>query len=314
VAGAAILLMGPTGAGKSDLAVALAERLPLDIVSVDSAMVYRGLDIGTAKPAAATRARVPHALIDIRDPRERFSAGEFLREAVPAMAASRARGRVPLLVGGTMLYFRALQAGLAALPPADPGVRARLAARAAVEGWPALHAELARLDAASAGRIRPNDAQRIQRALEVHALTGTPLSVLQRQDLRGAVTAESLTLVIAPRDRAVLNAALERRFAAMLAAGLLQEVAALRARGDLEPSLPAIRSVGYRQLWAHLDGQMPLAEARNQAVHATRQLAKRQYTWLRAEPGAEWFAADDPKLIGSLAARLEAWILTHCKQ
>ena len=306
--------MGPTGAGKSDAALALAARLPLDIISVDSAMVYRGLDIGTAKPDAATRARVPHALIDIRDPSERFSAGEFLREAVPAIAASRARGRVPLLVGGTMLYFRALQAGLAELPPADPAIRARLAAHASAAGWPALHAELALIDAASAGRIRPNDAQRIQRALEVHALTGTPLSVLQRQDLRGAVTASSLTLLLAPRERAVLNGALERRFDAMLGAGLLAEVAALRARGDLDPTLPAIRSVGYRQLWAHLDGGLSLAEARIQAIHATRQLAKRQYTWLRAEPAAEWFAADAPMLIGSLAARGEAGILTHCKQ
>ena len=247
MAGAAILLMGPTGAGKSDAAVALAERLPLDIISVDSAMVYRGLDIGTAKPGAATRARVPHALIDIREPSERFSAGEFLREAEPAMAASRARGRVPLLVGGTMLYFRALRAGRGARPPPTPVARARPAARAAVEGWAALHAELAGIDAAAAGRIRPNDAQRIQRALEVHALTGTPLSVLQRQDLRGAVSADSLTLVLAPRERDALSIALERRFEAMLRAGLLQEVAALPrswgprpvAAGDPVGRLPA---------------------------------------------------------------------------
>ena len=309
----AILLMGPTGAGKTDAALALAERLPLDIVSVDSAMVYRTLNIGTAKPAAEVRARVPHALIDIRDPAERFSVGEFLREATAAIAASHARGRVPLLVGGTMLYFRALQSGLADLPEADAALRARLDARGAAEGWPALHAELGRVDPLAASRIGPSDAQRIQRALEVHALTGTPLSTLQRQNLRGAALSEYLTLVLAPAERADLNALLERRFDAMLAAGFLEEVARLRARGDLDASLPALRAVGYRQLWAHLEGRCDLPTARTQAVAATRQLAKRQFTWLRAEPGASWFDREAAGVLDGLLARVDGWILTHCK-
>jgi tRNA dimethylallyltransferase len=313
MAGSAILLMGPTGAGKTDAALALAARLPVEIVSVDSAMVYRGLDIGTAKPAPAVTRRVPHHLIDIRDPSERYSAGEFVRDAGAAMAAIRARGLLPLLVGGTMLYFRALQSGLAELPGADAGIRARLAARAAAEGWPALHATLAAIDPAAARRIRPSDAQRIQRALEVHALTGTPLSVLQRQDLRGAAGAQYLKLVIAPAERSALDARLERRFDAMLAAGLVAEVAGLRARGDLDPSLPAMRSVGYRQLWAHLAGEWDLATARTAAIRATRQLAKRQYTWLRAEPAAAWLPTGAPGLVGDLSTRLDRWISRHRK-
>ncbi|HUO96489.1 MAG TPA: tRNA (adenosine(37)-N6)-dimethylallyltransferase MiaA [Steroidobacteraceae bacterium] len=284
----AILLMGPTGAGKTDAALALAARLPVEIVSVDSAMVYRGLDIGTAKPDAAARARVPHHLIDIRDPAERYSVAEFVRDATQAIAAVAARGRSALLVGGTMLYFRALQSGLAALPAADQGLRAELALRARAEGWPALHAELARVDPAAAARIRPNDAQRIQRALEVYRLTGRPLSEAQRQDLKGAAGGGFLKLVLAPPERATLSARLEARFDAMLAAGLLAEVEALKRRGDLDAELPALRAVGYRQLWAHLEGACDLRTARELAIRATRQLAKRQYTWLKSEPAAEW--------------------------
>jgi len=284
----AILLMGPTGAGKTDAALALAARLPVEIVSVDSAMVYRGLDIGTAKPDAAARARVPHHLIDIRDPAERYSVAEFVRDATQAIAAVAARGRSALLVGGTMLYFRALQSGLAALPAADQGLRAELARRARAEGWPALHAELARVDPAAAARIRPNDAQRIQRALEVYRLTGRPLSEAQRQDLKGAAGGGFLKLVLAPPERATLSARLEARFDAMLAAGLLAEVEALKRRGDLDAELPALRAVGYRQLWAHLEGACDLRTARELAIRATRQLAKRQYTWLKSEPAAEW--------------------------
>ena len=303
----AILLMGPTGAGKTDAALALAERLPLEIVSVDSAMVYRGLDIGTAKPAAALRARVPHHLIDIRDPRERYSAGEFVRDAGRLLEQIRGRGRLPLLVGGTMLYFRALQEGLATLPAADQGVRAALAARARREGWPALHAELAAADPEAAARIRPNDAQRIQRALEVYALTGTALSVLQRQDLRRAPGGDYLKLVLAPAERASLDAGLERRFDAMLGAGLVAEVEALYRRGDLEPELPALRAVGYRQVWAHLAGRCDLPTARSAAIRATRQLAKRQYTWLRAERGADWVGARGAAAAAELARRIESW-------
>jgi tRNA dimethylallyltransferase len=304
----AILLMGPTGAGKSDAALALAERLPVEIVSVDSAMVYRGLDIGSAKPDAATRARVPHHLVDIRDPAERYSAGEFVREAGELLAAIVARGRVPLLVGGTMLYFRALQAGLATLPPADPAIRAALAARAAAEGWPALHAELATRDPEAAARIRPADGQRIQRALEVLAITGTPLSVLQREDLRRAPGAGHLKLVLAPPERSALDATLAARFDAMLAAGFLDEVRRLRARGDLDAELPALRAVGYRQLWRHLAGDCDLATARTEAVHATRQLAKRQYTWLRAEPDAAWIGARGEAAVAALAERIRPWL------
>ena len=306
MAASAILLMGPTGAGKTAAAVALAARLPVEIVSVDSAMVYRGLDIGTAKPGPELRARAPHHLIDLCDPLHRYSVGEFLRDAATATAAIRARGRVPLLVGGTMLYCRALQSGLAALPPAAPELRAALAARAAGEGWPALHAELARVDPASAARIRPRDAQRIQRALEVHALTGRPLSELQREDLRGASGDSYLKLVLAPADRTALNADLERRFDAMLAQGLVAEVEALWRRGDLEADLPALRAVGYRQLWAHLAGEFDLASARERAIAATRQLARRQLTWLRAEPAAEWFDAGAAGLEERLLARVAA--------
>ena len=297
----AILLMGPTGAGKTDAAVALTARLPLEIVSVDSAMVYRGLDIGTAKPSAALRAQCPHHLIDVCDPAQRYSAGEFLADVAPLLVDIRSRGRVPLLVGGTMLYFRALQAGLAELPKASPEVRARLAAAAAAEGWPGLHRRLATVDPEAATRIRPGDSQRIQRALEVWELTGTPLSQLQRQDLKGALGGTFLKLVLAPAERSALDPGLERRFDAMLAAGLVEEVQRLRARGDLDASLPAIRAVGYRQLWAHLEGDCGLAEARLQAIRATRQLAKRQYTWLRSEPGGLRVDSDAPGVVEHLA-------------
>jgi tRNA dimethylallyltransferase len=303
----AILLMGPTGAGKSDAALALAERLPLEIVSVDSAMVYRGLDIGTAKPDAAVRARIPHHLIDVCEPTQRYSVGEFLLGVELAAAGIRGRGRVPLLVGGTMLYFRALQSGLAALPKADPALRAGLAARASEVGWPALHAELARVDPEAAARIAPRDGQRIQRALEVQALTGVPLSRLQRQDLKGAAGAGHLKLVLAPPERATLDAGLERRVDAMLEAGLVAEVEALHGRGDLDPELPALRSVGYRQLWEHVAGRCDLATARRDAIRATRQLAKRQYTWLRAEPAAAWIAPRPDGEVGDLQGRIEAW-------
>jgi tRNA dimethylallyltransferase len=303
-----ILLMGPTGAGKTDAALALAAQLPVEIVSVDSAMVYRGLDIGTAKPDVATRERVPHHLIDVCDPAERYSAGEFLLGARAAVEAIHERGRVPLLVGGTMLYFRALQAGLATLPPADPVVRAELAARGRAEGWPALHAELARVDPAAAGRIAPRDGQRIQRALEVFRLTGVPLSTLQRQDLKHAAGDGHLKLVLGPPDRATLEGGLERRFDAMLAAGLVAEVERLHARGDLDPELPALRSVGYRQVWEVVAGRRDLATARLDAIRATRQLAKRQYTWLRAEPAAEWFTPQAEGGVGGLLGRIGPWL------
>lgn len=300
--------MGPTGAGKSDAALELAGRLPLEIVSVDSALVFRGMDIGTAKPPPELLAAVPHHLVDILDPAERYSAGRFVADAAAAMADIRRRGRVPLLVGGTMLYFRALQSGLAPLPAADPAIRAALDARARAEGWPALHAELARLDPLAAARIRPNDRQRIQRALEVFAVTGEPISARQRQDLRGSFAQDSLRLVLAPASRPALVERLALRFHRMMELGLLAETRRLHARGDLDESLPSVRCVGYRQLWAHLEGRLSLPAAVEAGIVATRQLARRQLTWLRSERGAEWVDALDSAAVGRMSEQVERWL------
>ena len=284
----AILLMGPTASGKTGLAIELARRLPVEIVSVDSAQVYRGMDIGTAKPPPDLCREIPHHLLDLLDPSEAYSAGQFRRDALVAMESIRARGRVPLLAGGTMLYFRALQRGLAELPAADLEVRSRLDAEAAARGWPALHAELAGVDPLSAARIQPGDSQRIQRALEVWRLTGRPLSELQQAAADVPSEWEFLKLGLAPAERGELHRAIERRFQDMMTAGLLAEVERLHARGDLHVGLPSIRAVGYRQLWAVLEGESDLASGVGDAVTATRRLAKRQYTWLRAEPELEW--------------------------
>jgi tRNA dimethylallyltransferase len=280
-----LVITGPTGSGKTQLALELATRLPLEIVNMDSAQVYRGLDIGTAKPDAATRARVPHHLIDIRDAAQSYSAGEFVRDARAQIEAIQSRGRIPALVGGTLLYLRALRRGLAVLPEADPATRAALDARAAQSGWPALHAELAAVDTAAAARIHPNDAQRIQRALEVHQLTGRSISSLQAATRGLEDSYEWLGFALLPGDRAAHQAALRTRFQAMLDAGLLQEVQKLHRRGDLTERHPAVRSVGYRQLWRHLEGHCSLADATEAANVATSQLAKRQLTWLRSEAG-----------------------------
>ncbi len=304
----AVLLMGPTGSGKTDLAAALVQRFPFEIVSVDAAMVYRGMDIGTAKPAPELLARAPHHLIDLIDPAESYSAARFLADAGAAMDAIAARGHVPLLAGGTMLYFRALQSGLARLPAADAKIRGRLDARAAEQGWPALHAELERLDPPSAARIRPNDRQRIQRALEVIEATGRPLSVQLAEDLRGATRQDDLALVLAPADRAVLFDRVAARFDDMVRRGFVEEVRQLRARGDLHAGLPSIRLIGYRQLWQHLAGASTLEEASTQAIAATRQLARRQLTWLRAEPGAAWFDAAESGVSERIGARVAEWI------
>ena len=277
--------MGPTAAGKSALALALAERFGGEIVSVDSAQIYRGMDIGTAKPDAAERARVPHHLIDIVEPTDAYSAARFVRDARAAIAEIRARGRLPIIAGGTMLYFKALTEGLSALPPAAAHVRAELDARAAREGWPALHADLARIDPATAARLPPTDAQRIQRALEVYRVTGRPLSALQghREDA-DAVPGPSIAVALVPADRAWLHDTIARRFDAMLAAGLVDELRRLRAAYALEPSMPSMRCVGYRQAWEFIDGRIDAATLRAQGIAATRQLAKRQLTWLRSLP------------------------------
>lgn len=289
--------MGPTASGKTDLAVALYERLPVEVVSVDSALVYRGMDIGTAKPDAATLARVPHHLIDILDPHQTYSAARFRDDALERVEAIHARGRIPLLVGGTMLYFNALKHGIDALPGPDPGLRARIDAHARAEGWPALHAELARLDPATAARLPPNDSQRIQRALEICLLSGQPMSVLIAREGAATLPFRLIELALLPADRAVLHARIAQRFDAMLKAGFLDEVRCLQADPCLHPGLPSMRAVGYRQAWAHLRGEFDADALREKAIAATRQLAKRQITWLRGWVGAREFDCLDPDVL-----------------
>ncbi len=290
----AVFVIGPTASGKSALALALARRFGGEIVSVDSAQIYRGMDNGTAKPDATARTDVPHHLIDLIDPTQTYSAAQFRRDALAALAAIRARGRVPILAGGPMLYVKALRAGLSALPTGDAAIRAEIDRRAERLGWPALHAELARVDSATAARLAPTDAQRIQRALEVHAVTGRPLSALQGAREAGGELGSSCIIALAPHDRAALHAAIARRFEAMLAAGLVDEVRSLRARYALHAALPSMRSVGYRQAWDYLEGRFDWPSLRERGIAATRQLAKRQITWMRAmnvEP-IDCFASD----------------------
>jgi tRNA dimethylallyltransferase len=302
-----IVLAGPTASGKTAVALALAAELPLEVISVDSALVYRGLDIGTAKPTPAERAAVPHHLIDIRDPLEPYSAAQFAADATRLAGEIRARGRLPLLVGGTMLYIKALRDGIDAMPSADPAVRAALDARAAAEGWPALHAELARVDPVTAARLAPNDSQRIQRALEVWQVSGRPLSDwhLRSAEAAAAAHADWPLVALEPASRAWLHARIAERFDAMLAAGFVDEVRALRARGDLHPALPAMRCVGYRQAWAALDAG-DLAPLRETGIAATRQLAKRQLTWLRSMPDRHVVACDAPDALPRALARIRA--------
>jgi tRNA dimethylallyltransferase len=297
-----VLLMGPTGAGKTDLALELAAHLPAEIVSVDSAMVYRGLDIGTAKPGREIRERIPHHLVDLLDPSASYSAGQFLRDALRAIEAIQARARIPLLVGGTMLYFHSLLNGLARLPSADAGIRRSLDARLAAEGPRILHEELQRVDPEAAARIHPNDPQRIQRALEVHQLTGRPISALQRERPTVLGGMRVGRFVISPR-REELHERIKHRFEAMMSAGFLDEVRALHRRGDLTSDKPAVRAVGYRQLWQHLEGRASLDQAVHDGIVATRRLAKRQMTWLRALPRAEWL--NSPTAAGE---RILAWL------
>ena len=286
------VLTGPTGAGKSAWAERLAQAAPVEIVSVDSALVYRGMDIGSAKPDRALRQRIAHHLIDICEPTDHYSAGRFVTDATAAIETIHARGKVPLLVGGTMLYLRALMHGLARLPEASPQVRHEIDERAAREGWSTLHAELARLDPLAAARISSADSQRIQRALEVCYMTGRPISELQRDTVSPLAGYPVRAWALAPANRAVLHERLEARFHSMLAAGFLDEVRSLRARGDLDSRHSSMRAVGYRQLWAHLAGEYDLAEATRRGIIATRQLAKRQLTWMRTEQSLNWLDPD----------------------
>jgi tRNA dimethylallyltransferase len=305
----AIALMGPTASGKSALALEWAERFDGEIVSVDSALVYRGLDIGAAKPIPSERERVPHHMLDLRDPWQPYSAAEFAVDARAAIDGIVARGRLPILAGGTGLYFHALLQGLAPMPDADPALRAQLADEASCKGWAALHAELARVDPVAAARIHATDAQRIQRALEVWRISGRAISDWQRERGDARLPLRVLKLVLAPIQRATLHARIERRFDVMLDDGFLDEVRALRALPALRahPSpleLPALRAVGYRQAWEHLDGATTAVEFRDRAIFATRQLAKRQLTWLRGQLDARWFDPDCDRRVLEHAARL----------
>ncbi|MEX2517583.1 MAG: tRNA (adenosine(37)-N6)-dimethylallyltransferase MiaA [Gammaproteobacteria bacterium] len=301
-----ICLMGPTAAGKTDLAVAISQQLPCDIVSVDSAMVYRGMDIGTAKPDAAILAQAPHRLIDIRDPAQTYSAADFCADARREVAAIHANGRIPLLVGGTGLYFRAFEQGLALLPAASHSVRQKILSDARTLGWDALHQRLQAIDPDSARRIHPHDPQRLQRALEVYAVTGKPMSQLLASQAATGIRARLLKYIVAPADRAWLRERIRQRFTEMLAAGLVEEVRGLYQRGDLHADLPALRMVGYRQVWQFLADQLEYEDMITHAVVATRQLAKRQLTWFRAERDGIWFDSRQEQILSRLMEHLLA--------
>ena len=288
-----VCITGPTACGKTDLALALAEELPLEVISMDSAMVYRGMDIGTAKPSPDILAGVPHHLVDILEPTESYSAGRFTADAREAVEGIWSRGRLPILVGGTLLYLRALRDGLASLPRANPAIRRRLDREAELFGWDGLYRRLDKVDPAAASRISPKDRQRIQRALEVYELTGEPISALQsRERLEPGMPVRAVALV--PSNRGRLAERIERRFDAMVEAGFVDEVRALRERGDLDPAMTSMRTIGYRQVWSHLDGDCDWPEARGKAIAATRQLAKRQLTWLRSDKATRQQPAGAP--------------------
>ncbi|GGC16213.1 tRNA dimethylallyltransferase [Oxalicibacterium flavum] len=303
----AVALMGPTASGKTAAALEIASRIPSEIISVDSALVYRGMDIGTAKPTPAERAQAPHHLIDILDPLDAYSVMQFRHDALKLVAEIQARGKLPLLVGGTMLYFKGLRDGLDELPQADPEIRAALDAEEVQLGTPAMHARLAKVDPATAARLKPNDSQRIQRALEIHLLTGQPMSALLAQAPKPALPFDLLPLALEPSDRSVLHQRIADRFHAMLKdGGLIDEVETLRRRGDLHLGLPSMRCVGYRQTWEYLDGLYGMAELREKGIAATRQLAKRQITWLRSMPDRhviDCLVPDAPQAILALIAQ-----------
>ena len=306
-----LCLAGPTAAGKTAAALAIAHVHPCEIISVDSALVFRGMDIGTAKPNTEELAAVPHHLINIRDPLNAYSAAEFVRDAQTRITDIAARGKLPLLVGGTMLYFKALFDGLDDMPAASPEVRAALEAEATATGWPAMHAQLAKVDPITAARLAPADSQRIQRALEVYRISGLPLShfhaaksAIKKEASRTYATGARALISLEPTDRAWLHGRIAQRFDAMLAQGFLHEVQALRARGDLHADLPSMRCVGYRQAWEALDGQWPMAELRDKGIFATRQLAKRQITWLRSMPQRQVVACDAPDALDQVMAQV----------
>lgn len=296
--------MGPTASGKTRLAIELAKTLDGEIVSVDSALVYRGMDIGTAKPGEEERQGVPHHLIDILDPAEAYSTGRFREDALALMADITARGKLPILAGGTMLYFKALSEGLSALPSADPEIRRRIDEEAAARGWPALHEELARVDPEAAARIHPNDPQRIQRALEVYRATGIPLTVLCAETQPPPLPYRLVKLILAPADREALHRRIQARFLDMLRRGLIEEVRALYERGDLHADLPALRAVGYRQVWAWFEGKYDRETLIERAVIATRQFAKRQFTWLKREETAFRHHSEDPRLLENILGQV----------
>jgi tRNA dimethylallyltransferase len=308
-----ICLAGPTASGKTAAALAIAERHPCEIISVDSALVFRGMDIGTAKPSAAELAAVPHHLINIRDPLNAYSAAEFVRDTQALITDIAARGKLPLLAGGTMLYFKALFDGLDDMPAANPEVRAALDAEATEKGWPAMHAQLAQVDPITAARLAPADSQRIQRALEVYRISGMPLShfhavssAIKTEAARADSTGARALISLEPVERAWLHGRIAQRFDTMLAQGFMDEVQALRARGDLHLDLPSVRCVGYRQAWEALDGLWPLAELRDKGIFATRQLAKRQITWLRSMPQRQVVAADALDALAQVLALVDA--------
>ncbi len=301
-----ICLAGPTASGKSAAARAIAARWPVEVINVDSATIYRGMDIGTAKPSRAEQLGTAHHLLDILDPLDAYSAATFRRDALRCVQEIRARGNIPLLAGGTMLYFKALREGLNDLPSADPDIRLELEQRATRIGWPAMHTELAQIDPDTAKRLSQNDSQRIQRALEIWHITGTPMSVLLNAPAQQDAPVKTLTLSLEPAERSVLHQTIAMRFDQMLEAGLLQEVQKLRARGDLHTNLPSVRCVGYRQLWSLLEGEIDLPTARLQAIAATRQLAKRQLTWLRSLPERKAIQACVPTTVDAVVQEVAA--------
>ena len=306
----AIFILGPTASGKTAMAMQLADQYPVELVSIDSAQVFRDMNVGTAKPDAETLAKYPHHLVDLISPEESYSAARFCEDALRVMAEITARGKVPLIVGGTMLYYKALTEGLADMPKADAAIRAQIDAEAAVHGWPHMHMELAKLDPASAERLKPNDAQRIQRALEVVRLTGKTMAEIYATQEKQPFPYRRLTIALMPTDRAWLHERIALRFDLMLAQGLLEETRGLRAKYHLKADLPSMRCVGYRQAWEVLEGEIPPQELRDRGIFATRQFAKRQITWLNSLPNLALFDCTKPALAETINSNVHSFLST----